>query len=572
MSLARNAVITFVVTALLIGSLVFLFPSAGAQNTEGASLEKSGISSVKCTRTSNTAAGACDSLTTTLRLDFQVGANRLPSSGSLLERATIFANGISITVQEPDGTGSLKLANCAGPPVARSITSVVPRTIEAGNTANGYGISTDGGTTYQDFLGIYVTLQVTGCTFFTSNTPASQTFTFTATQGSVSVQQTKLIANPIAALAKDSAAKEPIANKAPSSSTPAATQTFSLGTTNGGPIPASGQALDPARTQSAKVTPKLINDASKQVRAGTEIIIEEAISQKGSLGAPAFGIQTSAFTGQTSKDPLGFLRVLANDPVDGSIDPGTIIGGMDAEICAPKAQMVAAGMTNTNTLGLQAFDSAGNRKADANQPVRAVNSVTYYAGPSQAYGPGADIAVSIIPDGATVCATFTISHFSSFAILAASAPVSTTPAPTPTTPPSNPPSGGGANPNADFDADGLPDSWEITYCGSATTCIPHGDMDGDGLTNLEEYKLGTDPTKADTDGDGINDGDEVAQGTDPLNSKDPAPKPKDTTTGNETIPVTGDDSGTPVPVDTPGFEAIALIAALGAAFVAFRRK
>jgi outer membrane protein OmpA-like peptidoglycan-associated protein len=35
------------------------------------------------------------------------------------------------------------------------------------------------------------------------------------------------------------------------------------------------------------------------------------------------------------------------------------------------------------------------------------------------------------------------------------------------------------------------------------------DTDGDGLTDEEEKKLGTDPTKADTDGDALTDGDEV---------------------------------------------------------------
>ncbi|HCV42840.1 MAG TPA: hypothetical protein DGH68_05110, partial [Bacteroidetes bacterium] len=43
------------------------------------------------------------------------------------------------------------------------------------------------------------------------------------------------------------------------------------------------------------------------------------------------------------------------------------------------------------------------------------------------------------------------------------------------------------------------------------------DDDGDRLTNGEEEKLGTDPTKADTDGDGLNDGDEAMKyKTDPL--------------------------------------------------------
>ena len=43
-----------------------------------------------------------------------------------------------------------------------------------------------------------------------------------------------------------------------------------------------------------------------------------------------------------------------------------------------------------------------------------------------------------------------------------------------------------------------------------------GDPDGDGLTNAEEFGLGTDPLSADTDGDGIPDGEEVRIGTSPI--------------------------------------------------------
>jgi hypothetical protein len=42
------------------------------------------------------------------------------------------------------------------------------------------------------------------------------------------------------------------------------------------------------------------------------------------------------------------------------------------------------------------------------------------------------------------------------------------------------------------------------------------DFDGDGLTNQEEYELGTDFRKADTDGDGYSDYEEVKAGYDPL--------------------------------------------------------
>ena len=42
------------------------------------------------------------------------------------------------------------------------------------------------------------------------------------------------------------------------------------------------------------------------------------------------------------------------------------------------------------------------------------------------------------------------------------------------------------------------------------------DFDGDGLTNLQEFQLGTNPFSADTDGDGVTDGQEIALGTNPL--------------------------------------------------------
>jgi hypothetical protein len=46
------------------------------------------------------------------------------------------------------------------------------------------------------------------------------------------------------------------------------------------------------------------------------------------------------------------------------------------------------------------------------------------------------------------------------------------------------------------------------------------DSDGDGLTDVEEEELGTDPNLDDSDGDEFSDGEEVKAGTDPLDFHD----------------------------------------------------
>ncbi|MGZ4875462.1 MAG: beta strand repeat-containing protein, partial [Candidatus Angelobacter sp.] len=67
--------------------------------------------------------------------------------------------------------------------------------------------------------------------------------------------------------------------------------------------------------------------------------------------------------------------------------------------------------------------------------------------------------------------------------------------------------------------DGIPDDWKIAHGFDPNDPSVAGlDTDGDGLTNLQEFQLGTDPRNPDTDGDGVSDGEEVKRGTNPLNA------------------------------------------------------
>src|ERR1051326_777721 len=70
--------------------------------------------------------------------------------------------------------------------------------------------------------------------------------------------------------------------------------------------------------------------------------------------------------------------------------------------------------------------------------------------------------------------------------------------------------------------DGIPDAWKIAHHFDVNDpTVATQDPDGDGLTNLQEFQLGTDPNNPDTDGDGIPDGVEIANGTDPLDPNSP---------------------------------------------------
>lgn len=72
----------------------------------------------------------------------------------------------------------------------------------------------------------------------------------------------------------------------------------------------------------------------------------------------------------------------------------------------------------------------------------------------------------------------------------------------------------------DTDGDRMPDGWEARFGLDPRRDDAKEDPDADGvlagLLNVEEFLLGTDPTRADTDGDGLNDQWESLLGLDPL--------------------------------------------------------
>jgi len=105
----------------------------------------------------------------------------------------------------------------------------------------------------------------------------------------------------------------------------------------------------------------------------------------------------------------------------------------------------------------------------------------------------------------------------------------------------------GTNPhNWDTDGDLLPDGWEVQYGLNPLDATglngADGDPDGDGLNNFKEMVYGTNPMLADSDGDGVNDGDEINQGSDPNDASDGGQPPSQ----DEIQPVkiiVGDPSG-----------------------------
>ncbi|MCB1095121.1 MAG: hypothetical protein KDN22_06030 [Verrucomicrobiae bacterium] len=104
----------------------------------------------------------------------------------------------------------------------------------------------------------------------------------------------------------------------------------------------------------------------------------------------------------------------------------------------------------------------------------------------------------------------------------------------------------------DSDGDGAPDSWEeengLNKDDAADGAM---DLDGDGLSNVEEYNRGTDPSETDTDADGLSDSAETE--TDPRNPDTDGDGLKDGVETDTGTFVSAADTGTdPTVGDTDG--------------------
>jgi len=114
------------------------------------------------------------------------------------------------------------------------------------------------------------------------------------------------------------------------------------------------------------------------------------------------------------------------------------------------------------------------------------------------------------------------------------------------------------DPEIDSDGDSIPDGYEENYFPGDLTQLGPGDFDGDGLSDLEEYSGGTDPTDTDTDGDGLLDNVESGSGTfvdsndtgtDPRNADTDGDGLSDSAESNSGTFVDANDTGTD-PLDT----------------------
>lgn len=100
----------------------------------------------------------------------------------------------------------------------------------------------------------------------------------------------------------------------------------------------------------------------------------------------------------------------------------------------------------------------------------------------------------------------------------------------------------------DWDQDGMDDVYEGLYAelNPFDAADADGDLDNDGLKNLEEMTAGTNPLSGDTDGDGFGDGDEITYNSDPLLPSSLPADPDWRYTGAATPVIVAQNNATPV--------------------------
>ena len=107
------------------------------------------------------------------------------------------------------------------------------------------------------------------------------------------------------------------------------------------------------------------------------------------------------------------------------------------------------------------------------------------------------------------------------------------------------------------DGDALPDEWEVAHFGGLGQ-DGSGDADGDGLSDFDEFRLGTDPMSVDSDGDGMPDLWEAEHGLDPAEASDADGDPDEDGLDNATEFALGTDPNFAEPdprVARPGLRA-----------------
>ncbi|MBI2425866.1 MAG: putative Ig domain-containing protein [Candidatus Hydrogenedentes bacterium] len=110
----------------------------------------------------------------------------------------------------------------------------------------------------------------------------------------------------------------------------------------------------------------------------------------------------------------------------------------------------------------------------------------------------------------------------------------------------------------DTDDDGLSDRWELGNFGNLNSA-PGDDADNDGLTNLREFQLQTNPNAPDSDDDGVSDMDETSVGSDPVNDQQTPPV---LTVSSETLAIGGEGGSREIAIMNAGASALNWSAAI----------